>query len=110
MIIDFEKIEEIEIEGFRGGQGKLYARNYMDDKCKIMRHILKPGAYSGLHSHDENCEIIYVLQGTATCHYDDQVEDVSVGQVHYCPMGHNHFIVNNTREDLHYLAIVPEHH
>ncbi len=110
MVIDFEKIEEVTIEGFRGGKGELHARNYMDDKCKIMRHVLKPGASSGLHSHEENCEIIYVLDGVATCHYDGNVEEVYPGQVHYCPMGHSHFMVNNGEKDLLYFAVVPEHH
>ena len=30
MIIDFEKIAEAHIEGFKGGEGKLDTRNYVD--------------------------------------------------------------------------------
>jgi hypothetical protein len=36
MIIDFEKITEAHLEGFKGGKGKLDTRNYVDDKVKIM--------------------------------------------------------------------------
>ena len=36
MIIDFEKITETHLEGFKGGKGKLDTRNYVDDKVKIM--------------------------------------------------------------------------
>ena len=36
MIIDFEKITEIHIEKFKGGEGALDTRNYFDDKVKIM--------------------------------------------------------------------------
>jgi hypothetical protein len=32
MVIDFEKIAEAHLEGFKGGQGKLDTRNYVDDK------------------------------------------------------------------------------
>ena len=90
MVIDFEKIAEAHLEGFKGGKGKLDTRNYVDDKG--------------------NCEIIYVVSGTATFHYDDTVEEVRQGQVHYCPMNHAHYMENLTDHDLVYLAIVPEHH
>ena len=90
MVIDFEKIAEAHLEGFKGGQGKLDTRNYVDDKVKIMYSTLRPGASTGLHTHEGNCEIIYVVSGTATFHYDDTVEEVRQGQVHYCPMNHAH--------------------
>ena len=66
MVIDFEKIAEAHLEGFKGGQGKLDTRNYVDDKVKIMYSTLRPGASTGLHTHEGNCEIIYVVSGTAT--------------------------------------------
>ena len=86
MVIDFEKIAEAHLEGFKGGQGKLDTRNYVDDKVKIMYSTLRPGASTGLHTHEGNCE------------------------VHYCPMNHAHYMENLTDHDLVYLAIVPEHH
>ena len=43
MVIDFEKIAEAHLEGFKGGQGKLDTRNYLDDKVKIMYSTLRPG-------------------------------------------------------------------
>ena len=64
MVIDFEKIAEAHLEGFKGGQGKLDTRNYVDDKVKIMYSTLRPGASTGLHTHEGNCEIIYVGSGT----------------------------------------------
>ncbi len=109
MIIDFGKIAEDSVIGFKGGKGELLSRNYVDGKCKIMMSCLKPGASSGLHTHEGNCEIVYVISGTATFHYDGAVETAEAGQVHYCPEGHSHFMENNTDEDLRYLAIVPEH-
>ncbi|MCH3980757.1 MAG: cupin domain-containing protein [Prevotella sp.] len=110
MIIDFDKIEEQKIQGFKGGKGELDTRNYVDDKCKIMKSVLKPGASSGLHIHEGNCEIVYVISGTATFHYDDTIETCTAGQVHYCPMNHSHYMENKGSNDLVYLAIVPEHH
>ncbi len=110
MVIDFDKIKEESIMNFKGGHGELLTRNYVDDKCKIMMSRLRPRASSGLHKHEGNCEIVYILSGTATFHCDGKVETVAKGQVHYCPEGHSHYMENNTDADLLYLAIVPEHH
>lgn len=110
MIIDFSKIEEERIVGFKGGQGELFTRNYADDKCKIMKSRLRPGASSGLHTHVGNCEIVFVLSGTGYFEYDGERERVKAGDVHYCPMNHSHFMVNDGDTDMEYLAIVAEHH
>lgn len=109
MVIDPLKIEEQLIMNFKGGEGELLTRNYFDDKCKIMFSNLRPGASSGMHTHEGNCEIVYVISGVATFNYDGQKETVTAGQVHYCPEGHSHYMVNETDEDLKYFAIVPEH-
>ena len=53
---------------------------------------------------------MYILKGELTYHYDGKIEVAHAGQVHYCPMGHNHYFENLTNEDVEYLAIVPEHH
>ena len=45
MVIDFEKIAETHLEGFKGGKGKLDTRNFVDDKVKIMYSTLRPGSY-----------------------------------------------------------------
>lgn len=108
MIIDFENITSNHIEGFKGGKGELIARNFVDSDCKIMRHTLVPGASTGLHKHDGNCEIIFVLKGTATIHYDGKVESATAGKVHYCPKGHTHYMENLADTDLEYFAVVPE--
>lgn len=108
MIIDFDKIKEAHLQGFKGGKGPLDTRNYVDDQVKIMYSTLRPGSSTGLHTHTGNCEIIYVISGVATFHYDGGVEECHVGQVHYCPDGHNHYMENLTDHDLVYLAIVPE--
>lgn len=110
MIIDFNAIPEEAILNFKGGQGELRTRNFIDEKCKIMMSSLAPGASSGLHTHEQNCEIVYILSGEAYFDYDGQRERVKAGDVHYCPMGHAHYMVNDSTSPVSYLAIVPEHH
>lgn len=110
MIIDFESIPEAHLEGFKGGKGPLDTRNYVDEHVKIMYSTLPSGTSTGLHTHEGNCEIIFVISGTLTFHYDGEVEICHAGQCHYCPMGHNHYVENLTDHAAVYFAIVPEHH
>lgn len=107
MIIDFDKIKEAHIDGFKGGKGSLDTRNYVDDKARIMYSTLRPGASSGKHKHDGSFEVMFVISGELTVHYDDTTEVARVGQVHYCPEGHSHWFENLTDHDVVYLAIVP---
>ncbi len=110
MIIDFENISEEAVMNFKGGKGELDTRNFVDQKNKIMMSRLKPGASSGYHSHEQNSEIVYTISGTGHFVYDGSEEKISAGSVHYCPMGHSHAMFNDGKDDLVYLAIVPEHH
>ena len=80
MVIDFENIPEAHLSGFKGGKGFLDTRNFVDDHVKIMYSTLRPGASSGLHTHKGNSEIIFVISGTLTFHYDDEVEICRAGQ------------------------------
>ena len=109
MIIDFQKIDVQFIEKFKGGNGTLETRNFVDEQNKIMLSQLKPGANSGYHRHEGNSEIVYILSGVGHFEYDDTQESVKAGDVHYCPMGHAHAMYNDGEEDLVYLAIVPKH-
>lgn len=106
MRINFKDIAEEKIEGFKGGHGLLLTRNYIDDRSRIMRSVLKPNAASGLHKHETNCEVVLILSGTATFFIDNEKETVEAGEVHYCPMGSEHYMQNDQNEDLVYLAIV----
>lgn len=108
MIIDFEKINEEVINNFKGGLGELDTRNFVDENNKIMLSKLKPGASSGYHVHEQNCEIVYIISGEGYFKYDDTTERIVAGKVHYCPKGHGHSMVNDGKDDLVYLAIVPE--
>ncbi|MBR1688378.1 MAG: cupin domain-containing protein [Prevotella sp.] len=111
MIIDYDQINEQEIMKFKGGEGLLRTRNFVDEKCKIMMSRLTPGASSGYHQHEGNCEIVMILSGHGHFVYDGTTEPIQSGSVHYCPMGHSHSMHNDSdSEDLVYFAIVPEHH
>ena len=93
---------------FNGGEKELLANMFVDDAGnKIFRGKLAPGASIGLHTHETSCEVIYVLKGKGIVLYNGEYEDVSEGLCHYCPKGHSHSLINNSDEDLIFLAVVP---
>ena len=109
MIIDFNKLEEVANPRFKGGEGDTMFRTFNDGMNKIMRGRLDVGCSIGLHSHETNSEIIFVISGEARCLYDDGEERLVAGQCHYCPKGHSHSLINaSPAEPLVFYAIVTE--
>lgn len=106
MIIDFSNISETVIKNFHEGKGTVFARMYVDDSHRIMSGRLEPGSSIGLHLHDKNCEIIYILKGVGTVMYDQQYEEIQAGCCHYCPKGHAHSLINNGDSELAFFAVV----
>ena len=74
-----------------------------------MRGLLAPGSSIGLHTHEGNSEMIYILSGTGKVLYDGEYEPLAPGDCHYCPMGHAHSLINDSNGDLVFFAVVPEH-
>ncbi len=108
MIIDFEKIETKVIPQFRGGEKNTIANMYVDNLNKIMLGRLQPSASIGMHTHEANSEIIYILSGNGKCLYDNTEEALPKGSCHYCPKGHKHSLINNSdTEDLVFFAVIP---
>ena len=108
MLIDFPSIPVTTIPNMRGGEKEFRVHTYTDDMCRIMRGTLIPGASIGLHTHDTNSEIIYILRGAGTLSCDGVREPGAGGSCHYCPKRHAHTFINDGDEDLEFFAVVPE--
>ena len=108
MVIDFLNMEEKPVEGFKGGIGITNLRKFENELGKIIMGRLEPGATIGLHTHETNSEVIYIISGTADFIYDEGTETVETGGCHYCPKGHSHSMINNGKEDIVFFAVVPE--
>lgn len=108
MKIEFKKMEEKELAGFKGGEKIFRPKMFDDGSAKIMYGTLEPGASIGLHRHEGNSEIIYVLEGVGTMLYDGEEELLYPGDAHYCPEGHIHSFINKGTENLVFFAVVPE--
>lgn len=109
MLIDFNAIPETVIPHMRGGEKEVRAHMYTDSLCKIMKGTLIPGASIGLHTHESNSEVIYILSGTGKILYDGAYEPLGPGSCHYCPKGHAHSLINDSDAELTFFAVVPEH-
>ena len=109
MLIDFDAMETTVIPHMRGGEKEMAAQMHTDTMNKIMRGRLIPGATVGLHTHETNSEIIYILSGTGKVLYDGVYEPLSAGSCHYCPKGHGHSLQNTGPLPLEFFAVVPEH-
>lgn len=109
MIINFNDLELNVALNFKGGEKEYKSRRFDDGKCKIMLGTLESGASIGYHTHEGNSEIIYLLEGEGHVLYDDGEEKLLAGEVHYCPMGHSHSLINRSDKPITFLAVVPEH-
>jgi mannose-6-phosphate isomerase-like protein (cupin superfamily) len=110
MVLDFNTMEEAELEHFKGGKKSLKAQMFFDGNNRILHGTLVAGATIGLHTHDTNSEIIFILSGKGTVIEDGQPQEVTAGMCHYCEKGHSHTLINaeNATEDLVFYAVVAE--
>ena len=109
MLINFNDIPEKALEHFKGGEKIFRAKMFTDENNKIMRGVLEAGASIGLHTHDGNSEIVFILEGKGKMLCDGVYEELSAGSCTYCPMGHEHSLINDSDGDLVFFAVVPEH-
>ena len=109
MLLNFDQIEEKVIPKMRGGEGEMITRMFVNEDTKIMRGRLTPGSTIGLHTHEGDSEMIFILSGAGKVLCDGEYEPLSAGSVHYCPKGHAHSLINDGDEDLEILAMIPNH-
>lgn len=108
MKLDYSKIEEQSLPNFKGGEKSMEAKMFFDGKCRILKARLQPGASIGMHKHETNLEVIYVLKGNGTFIYDGESCPIEAGNAHYCAQGHTHSLINTGNEDLEFIGVVPE--
>ncbi|HAW15461.1 MAG TPA: cupin domain-containing protein [Clostridiales bacterium] len=106
MVIDFNKIEEVCNPKFKGGEKEYYVRSYADEHNKIMKGRLEPGASIGFHTHTDDCEVIYVIEGKGKMLWDEGEDEVTAGKCYYCPKGQGHSLINDSEGDLIFFAVV----
>ena len=109
MLLNFDQIPETVTPKPRDGEGEMIARTFANEDTRIMRSRLTPGSAIGLHTHEAESEMIYILSGTGRMLCDGEYESLPAGSCHYCPKGHAHSLSNVGEEDLVFLAMIPKH-
>ena len=111
MIIDFNSIDLSVMPNFKGGEKELAAKMFFDGTNRIFRGRLVPGATIGMHTHDDSCEVIFILEGSGTIveglAEDQRVLPVKAGDCLYCEKGQSHSLRNTAQAgDLVFYAVV----
>lgn len=115
MKIRFDEMEVTVLPQFKGGEKEFAANMFFDGTNRIFKGRLIPGATIGMHTHDDSCEVIFVLEGNGTIvesspeSQEETVSPVSAGDCLYCQKGHTHSLRNTAEEgDLVFYAVVPK--
>lgn len=116
MKIRFDEMEVTVLPQFKGGEKEFAANMFFDGTNRIFKGMLVPGATIGMHTHDDSCEVIFILEGNGTIvemapqlQPQEEVIPVSAGDCLYCPKGHSHSLRNTAEEgNLVFYAVVPK--
>lgn len=108
MMIDMKDGKKEEFPNFKGGNGVLHGTMFFDGTNRCLYGTLDQGSSIGLHTHEGNCEFIYIFSGKAKFIMDDSIEYGVPGQIHYCPEGHTHSMINEDPEPLVFLGVIPK--
>jgi len=115
MIKKPEQMKKLFIERARGGEGvleTLHLFNPDEIKSKHLKFLAKvtlnPGCSVGVHPHDNDEEIYYVLKGKATLYDNGEKKELFPGMAALTSGGATHGLENNGKEAVEYLAIITD--
>lgn len=97
---------------FRGGKGTVVLEHFMDMQMAngagrlFSKSILPPGASVGVHKHEGDFEVYYILEGKALVNDNGVEVELGPGDINYCADGDSHGIENIGATDLTYIAII----
>mgnify|MGYP000916868556 CR=1 FL=1 len=99
-------------EKMRGGNGNVKLQHIFNTdeimgKCRLFSRItLEPGCSIGLHQHDKEEEVYYILSGTGTVDDNGEIKTIGPGDAIKTGGGQVHSISNNGDEPLEFLAVI----
>lgn len=109
MIKNINDFVKSEVKNMRGGTGNIYLQKVSPilDNMKMYAKIIIPkGSSIGVHTHEEDEEMIYVLKNKGIIIIDGKESKLEEGMISICRKGRNHSIKNIYDEDLELLAVV----
>ena len=97
---------------FRGGKGSITFEHFMDQQMAngagrlFAKTIIPPGSSVGLHKHEGDSEVYFILDGKALVNDNGTEVELGPGDVNFCRDGESHGIENIGTSDLEYIAII----
>lgn len=116
MIIKFDDSNLQVLPNFKGGEKELKANMFFNGTDRILKGRLVPGASIGFHTHEDSCEMIFIISGNGSVleaepgmESTPETSEVTAGDCLYCQKGYSHSLVNTSEtEDLVFYAAVPK--
>jgi len=106
-----EMFSEIK-QQMRGGKGnvevtQVFMQNEIKGKARLIARItLDPGSSIGMHEHDAEEELYYILSGKGIVNDNGEVREVSAGDAVMTGNGASHSIENREEVPLLLLAVI----
>jgi mannose-6-phosphate isomerase-like protein (cupin superfamily) len=106
-----DMIKELRHE-MRGGKGSVelmhvFNKDEMTGKARLFAKItLNPGCSIGMHEHDKEEEIYYVISGKGIINDNGNIKELNSGDASITGNGASHSIENNGSEPLELLAAI----
>ena len=112
MIKRSSEMKTTERVNMRGGDGIVKITDILDageykGKSRLIGVItLESGCSIGAHIHENEEEVFYIIEGTATYNDNGRTETLYAGDSCVCLGGEEHSIANNTDETLKVFAVI----
>ncbi len=106
-----EMVKEIK-EQMRGGKGSveilhIFQQEELKGKARLCAKItIGPGSSIGLHQHDNEEEIFYVVQGNGTINDNGTLSEVKAGDAIITGNGGSHAVENTGESPLEMIAVI----
>lgn len=110
-----QRAEAMEVEvrqQMRGGNGPVEIRHILKQnqfraKCRMFsKLVIKPGCSVGMHRHDDEEEVYYILEGEGVVDDNGVKQQIKTGDVMLTGNGEAHSIENTGNTDLVMMAVV----
>ncbi len=98
-------IEEQLGDSSHGGSGKFAVRTLLEEEFQsnlayVRELVLKPNSSIGIHEHQGDEEIYYIVSGQGLMTVDNEKRNVKPGDVILTKSGSSHGLLNEGNEDL----------
>jgi len=105
-----DNVREISGEGSHGGEGTYFLRTLLQEEfassiAYIREIVLPPGSSVGIHKHEGDEELYYIVSGQGIMSVDAEQQPVCAGDVVLTKSGSSHGLKNTGEQDLKFFVV-----